>query len=421
MKKFLFAAIAVLFAWSISAQDIKKIRSAYDKKDWVKAKDAVDQALATEKEQKNWEAWYYKGMIYGQIAKDANLKATVPDAWMQSFEAYQKAMELDSKQTEISMMTKSYPVFENYLELQKEANAFYNSGNYQGALDNYKKADQVGRFIFKNKWALSEVDTILYYYAGAAAMQLENKEEVVSFFSKIADAKIGGEGFDVVYRYLAYYYEQKKDADNAKKYADIGRQLYPKDSYYDKVELDKMRKNGADPLEVFKKYETIAEYDPKDYEVRYDYAAEIFNWIYMDGKATAEQRPVYFDKMIAILKNCIELDAKTADAHLLMGKIYYNEAAFIQDEIKKIKGTTPADTQKKADMKKKMDERMKDAIPNLDNAYVIFSTMTADQLKDRRTKNEYKSTVYLLTEAHRFLGNKDKEKEYDAKYQALNQ
>ena len=52
MKKFLFAAIAVLFALSLSAQDIKKIRSAYDKKDWAKAKEAVDLALATEKEQK---------------------------------------------------------------------------------------------------------------------------------------------------------------------------------------------------------------------------------------------------------------------------------------------------------------------------------------------------------------------------------
>ena len=72
-------------------------------------------------------------------------------------------------------------------------------------------------------------------------------------------------------------------------------------------------------------------------------------------------------------------------------------------------------------MKKKMDERMKESLPYLDNAYNIFSTMTAEQLKDRRTKNEYKSTVYLLTEAHRFLGNKEKEKEYDAKYQALNQ
>lgn len=421
MKKFLFAAIAVLFALSLSAQDIKKIRSAYDKKDWAKAKDAVDQALATEKEQKNWEAWLYKGLVYGQIAKDPTLKTTVPDAWIQSFEAYQKALELDPKQGELSMMTKSYPVFENYLELQKEANAFFNSGNYQSALESYKKADKVGRFIFKNKWALSEVDTILYYYAGAAAMQLENKEEIVNYFGKIADAKIGGDGFDVVYRYLAYYYEQKKDAENAKKYADFGRQLYPKDTYYDKVELDRMRRNGAEPLEMFKKYETIGAMDAKDYEVRYDYAAEIFNWIFMDNKATAEQRPVYFDKMINLLKNCIELDAKSPDAHLLMGKIYYNEAAAIQDEVKKIKGTTPADKQKKDDMKKKMDDRMKESLPYLDNAYNIFSIMTAEQLKDRRTKNEYKSTVYLLTEAHRFLGNKEKEKEYDTKYQALNQ
>jgi tetratricopeptide (TPR) repeat protein len=421
MKKFLFSAVAVLFCLGLSAQDVKKIRNAYDKKDWPKAKEAVDLALANEKEQKNWEAWYYKGLIYGQIAKDANLKATVPDAWMQSFDAYQKAMELDQKQAEIFMMTRQYPVFENYLELQKEANAFYNSGNYQGALDGYKKADKVGRFIFKNKWALSEVDTILYYYAGAAAMQLENKEEVVSFFQKLADANIGGEGYDVVYRYLAYYYEQKKDAEAAKKYADAGRKLYPKDTYYDRIELDKMRKNGADALEIFKKYEGIIETDPKDYEVRYDYAAEIFNWLYMDSKATAEQKPAHFDKIISALKKCIEVDPKQPDAHLLIGKTYFNEAAFMQDEMKKIKGTTPADTQKKTEMKKQMEERMKEALPHLDNSLNIYTAMTADQLKDKRTKNEYKSTLYLLTEAHRFLGNKDKEKEFDAKYQALNQ
>ncbi len=421
MKKFLFSAVAVLFCLGLSAQDVKKIRNAYDKKDWPKAKEAVDLALANEKEQKNWEAWYYKGLIYGQIAKDANLKATVPDAWMQSFDAYQKAMELDKKQAEIFMMTRQYPVFENYLELQKEANQLYNSGNYQGALDGYKKADKVGRFIFANKWALSEVDTILYYYAGAAAMQLENKEEVVSFFQKIADANIGGEGYDVVYRYLTYYYDQKKDAEAAKKYAEAGRKLYPKDMYYDRLELDKMRKSGASAQDIFQKYETIIAGEPKDYEVRYDYAAEIFNWLYMDSKATAEQKPEYFGKILSTLKNCIELDPKQPDAHLLLGKTYFNEAAFMQDEMKKIKGTTPADTQKKTEMKKQMEDRMKEALPHLDNSLAIYVAMTADQLKDKRTKNEYKSTLYLLTEAHRFLGNKDKEKEFDAKYQALNQ
>ncbi|MBK8089468.1 MAG: hypothetical protein IPK31_16910 [Chitinophagaceae bacterium] len=69
MKKFLFAAIAVMFSLGLSAQDIKKVKAAFDKKDWVKAKESVDLAMANEKEQKNWEAWYYKGLIYGQVAK----------------------------------------------------------------------------------------------------------------------------------------------------------------------------------------------------------------------------------------------------------------------------------------------------------------------------------------------------------------
>lgn len=421
MKKFLFAAVAVMFCLGLSAQDIKKVRNFFDKKDYVKAKDAVDLALANEKEQKNWEAWYYKGLIYGQIAKDANLKATVPDAWMQSFEAYQKAMELDAKQSEVFMMTRQYPVFENYLEIQKEANQAYNSGNYQAALDGYKNADKVGRFIYKNKWALSEVDTILYYYAGAAAMQLEKKDDVVAFFTKICDANIGGEGFDVCYRYLAYHHASNKNEELAKKYADMGRALYPKDTYYDRVDLDKMRKEDADPITIFNKYEQIITIDPKDYDIRYDYAAEIFNWLYMDSKATPEQKTTYFDKLIANLNTAIEIDPKKPEAHLLMGKTHFNEAAFIQEEIKKIKGSAPADVQKRNDMKKKMEDRMKESIAPLDRTNEIYAAMTAEQMKDKRTKNEYKSTLYLLTEVHRFLGNKDKEKEYDAKYQALNQ
>ena len=39
MKKFLFAAIAVMFCLGLSAQDIKKVRNFFDKKDWPKAKE----------------------------------------------------------------------------------------------------------------------------------------------------------------------------------------------------------------------------------------------------------------------------------------------------------------------------------------------------------------------------------------------
>jgi hypothetical protein len=421
MKQILLAAIAFVFALNVSAQDIKKVRNYVDKKDWVKAKEAVDLMLANEKEQKNWEAWFYKGFIYGQVGKDAALKGTIPDVWNVSFEAFSKAMELDAKQTEGYLALRSYPVFDSYLELQREGNDFYNKQDYANALDKYKQADKVGRFIFKNKWALSEVDTVLYYYAGAAAMQGEKMEDAINFFQKICDAGIGGEGYDVCYRYVTYHYDEKKDYVNAAKYAALGRKLYPNDAYYDKLDLDKERKKGNGP-DLFKKYEAVLEKTPKDYDMRFDYAAEIFNWLFMDQKAAADQKQTYFDKIITELKTCIQTDAAKPDAHLLMGKVYFNDAANIQDELKATKGTTPADVQKKTELKTKMESRMKEAIPHLEKALVVFEGMKKDEvMKDRRLKNEYKTTVNLLTEAYRFLGNPEKEKFYQKKYDELNQ
>ena len=71
---------------------------------------------------------------------------------------------------------------------------------------------------------------------------------------------------------------------------------------------------------IFNKYEQIVAIDPKDYDIRYDYAAEIFNWLYMDSKATPEQKATYFEKLISSLNTAIEIDPKKPEAHLLMGK-----------------------------------------------------------------------------------------------------
>ncbi len=420
MKQFIFSAIAFLFCLSVSGQDIKKVRSLFEKKDWVKAKEAVDLLLTNEKEQKSWEGWYYKGLIYGQIAKDPVLKATLTDGWQQSFEAYQKSMELDSTQTKTFLTIRQFPIFDNYLEFQKEGNEFYNKQDYKNALEKYKQADKVGRFIYKYNWALSAVDTVLYYYAGAAAMQTENMDEAISFFQKICDAGISGEGYDVCYRYVTYYYDSKKEFEKANKYAAMGKKLYPADAYYAKLELDRERKKGVGP-DLFKQYEAVLEKEAKDYDIRFDYAAELFNWLYMDQKAPADQKTIIYDKIIAQLKTCVELDPKKPDAHLLLGKTYFNEAAAIQDEVKAIKGNTPVDVQKKTDLKSKMDIRMKEAIPHLESTLAIFEGMKPEDLKEKRMKNEYKTTLYLLTESYRFIGNTEKEKIYQKRYDAQNQ
>jgi len=422
-NKFFFLIMWLLMLTTIIyAQDIKTVRKLYDKKEWVKGKEAVDLLLANPAEQNNWEAWYFKGLIYGQMAKTPELKAQVPDGWVSSFEAYAKATQLDSKQSNTYMTLRGYPVFDNYLELQKEGNEFFNTQAYKEAVGKYKQADQVGRFIFKNGWALAEVDTILYYYAGAAAMQANMPEDAVTYYKKIADANIGGDGYDVCYRFLTYHYDKKGSADLSAKYATAGRKLYPNDTYYDKLELDRERNNNGLSPELFAKYEVVISKEPGNYDLRFDYAAELFNWIYTELKATKEQQPVIFEKIVTQLKKCIELDVKKSDSYVLAGKTYYNEAAFIQESGKGLKSTVPEELKKKNELKVQMDKRMNESLPYLEKALEIFEKMTPEDFKaEKRLKNEYKTTLYLLSDAHRFLGNTEKEKAYTKKYDALNQ
>ncbi len=422
MKKLVITAIIGLLFLTVSAQDMKKVRNFVDKKDWAKAKEAIDLTLANEKEQKNWEAWFQKAVIYGEVAKDDNLKTSVPDAWTQSLDAYKKAFELDAKMSEVNMQLKGFPIFQNYSGLQREGNDYYNKQDFINAIEKYKQADKVGRMIYQYKWSpsLTEVDTILYYYAGAAAMQADKVEDAVSFFQKICDGNVSGEGFDVCYRYVTYHYDKKGDVAAAEKYAALGRKFYPNDTYYDKIELDKQKKKGIGP-ELFSKYETVIQREPKDYDIRYGYAAEMFNYLYTDQKAAAGEKSSFVEKIITNLKACTAIDPKNPEAFLLIGKTYYNEAAGIQEEGKAIKGTTPADVQKRNENKNKANEKLKESIPHLEAALGIFEAMSADELKDRRTKNEYKSTLYLLQEVHRVLGNVEKEKQYQKKYDALNQ
>ena len=415
-------ALLSFFSLNLLAQDIKTVRKLYDKKEWVKGKEAVDLLLANPAEQNNWEAWYFKGLIYGQMAKTPDLKSQVPDGWVTSFDAYVKAMQLDSKQSNTYMTLRGYPVFDNYLELQREGNEFFNAQSFKEALGKYKQADQVGRFIYKNGWALSEVDTVLYFYTGAAAMQANQTDDAVAYFTKIADANIGGDGYDVVYRYLSYHYDKKGNLEQSSKYAASGRKLYPNDNYYDKLELDRLRNNNGLSQELFAKYEVVIGKEPNDYDIRFDYAAELFNWIYTDQKAPKDQQTAIFEKIIMQLKKCMEINPKKSDSYVLAGKTYYNEAAFIQESGKNLKASVPDELKKKNELKVQMDKRMNEALPYLEKALDIFEKMTPEDFKaEKRLKNEYKSTVYLLAEAHKFLGNTEKEKMYNKKSDALNQ
>jgi len=419
MKKIFISALAILFFQSVYSQDIKKVRAAFDKKDWAKSKEAVDLYLAGEKGAADWEGWYYKGLIYAQVAKDPSLKTTTQDAWDQSLAAYKKASQLDAKQVTTFMTIRNYPIFENYQELSKAGTELFNTGDFKGAVNKYKEADVVGRYIFENGWALTEIDTLLTYYIGAAALQADMTDEAVFYFQKIADREITGEGYDLCYRYLAYYFDKKGDVVLSEKYFKSGKKLYPEDPYYAKFEIDKERKKGLSP-ELFKKYEISIQKDPKDYDIRLGYAADLFDWLYTEQKGNEKEREQAFRSIVEQLNACSSLDATKTDPLTLLGKSHYNEAAAKQEQYNKIKSTAPADQKKKADIKTQMESNMQDAIVAFEKALLIFEKYTADELKKERSiRSDYKQTLYLLSECYKFLGDTKKAEMYLKKEETI--
>lgn len=91
-------AIATLVAGAQSVDDAVKQLG----KDNAKAKNAIDKVTADPGNAKNAEAWYVKAQIYNAIAIDDKLKASVPDAYEQAFEAFKKSYDIDPNNKRMS-------------------------------------------------------------------------------------------------------------------------------------------------------------------------------------------------------------------------------------------------------------------------------------------------------------------------------
>lgn len=430
MKKFIFSLLTILTFQTVMSQDIKKVRSAYEKKDWTKAKDAVDLYLATEKGTKDWEGWYYKGLIYAQVAKSPidqtndNKPRTLDqerkfdpilNAWTVSFEAFKKASQLDAKQVTAFMAVRDYPVFENYQGLYQNGYDLYAKNDFRNAVINFKQADQVGRYIYENKWALSELDTALVFIIGYTYLVDKKPEQSVTYFKQIADREITGKDYDICYSSLAYYYDNIGDRVNSEKYANLGRRLYPEDPYYDKLDIERESKNGIGP-NLFLLYEKVIEKTPNDIDIVYEYASNMVKWLYPDNQESAEVRQKTFINIINQLNTCIKLNDAYINAYTLKGETYYKEAAELEYSYNKIKGTAPADLDKKKAIKTNMDSYINECIKSFEGAVVLFEKMPTDDFKNDEL---LKKVIGYLKECYKYLGNKEKAQYYEKKEQAL--
>jgi hypothetical protein len=417
MKKSLLVFFSVILMQGIIAQDVKKVKEALANNKVPEAKTMIDQMLANPKNQKNAEAWYLKGKTYSAIAANPAERANVPDARMQSLEAFKKCIEIDKNSATLYMTVDNYqPVFNLYTSGFEQGAGLYNEEKYPEALGTFKETNTVGDYIFSQGWGLYKLDTTITYYSALAAMNSKNQPEALNYFAKMADANVGGPNnpeYVTPYRYLAKHYYDAKDEANMMKYITAGKKLYPKDDYLPLLELDFVREKG-DKNALFAKYDEILATAPDNFDVTIDYATELFGETHV---TEASKRPADYDqrclKIESLYKKAIELKPDSYEAKLSLGKHYYNMMLIKEEDAKAIKGTKPEDVKKKTDINAEVMAAADKAIPYLEEVFKHYDSEGKLKISER---SNFKSACSLLSYCYGKKKDTAKVTFYEKKY-----
>lgn len=428
MKRIVLPVLFMFLVVLAFGQDMKKANTYLNDKKLDKAKTEIDVALA--KDPTNTEALYLKSKLFSLMEASDQYKSQLPaDHYAQAFEAFRQAIK-DSANPKITLMVvkDNYaPVFDVYSGYYGEAANAFNDAAAKGdtagfakAMNLFIQADEVGQYLSKNKWAtIGEVDTTLVLNIAKAALNAKKDNLAREYFKKLADAHIKGlkdsadASYELPYQWLTLDYKDAGDSANMVKYATIGKQLFPNDDYFDFVQMDYYREKGNHPA-LFKKYEGLTEKHPDSLRYHLNFATEIFSYVYNSDEGTViDNKESLLDQLQSELEKANQLDPANSSVNLLYAQYYYNKGILALEDAQTIKGAklTPEQTKKKSDLGDSGKDFLTKAIPYAEKA---GTTLEEGFKKDEKSK--YKSGMNLLQNIYQSLGDKDKLKIYQDKY-----
>ena len=416
MQKFLLGLL-LLAAIGSFAQSVDDIKDLIQKAQWDKAKTAVDAFLTKEKNAAKWEGWWYKGVIYNELAKNDQYKSLVADGRMEAFNAFKKYYEIEPKaiQATLEQHVRLFDIYSGYFDLGAKQ---FGEKSFDDAFNNFKNAYMVEGYIAGkgyeyNNFKFPSFDTVLVQNIALSAYMAKKEDSASVYYKKIAEQKIVGKEYVDVYQFLVEYYNKKKDMSTREKYLLLGRELYPKDDFWYQTELGDV--DDKDKKALFAKYEELTKKYPDKYALFYNYAVELFNYNYIGDNKPADYKEIQ-NKIEWAAKKSLELSAANAEPNMILSMHFYNKAYDLQEEMNKVKGTTPADQKKRADIKTQMSALADQMIPYAQAAFEIFSSKAT--LKAGEKANFKKVTDYL-SYAYELKGDKAKSDEYKKKLDTI--
>ena len=413
MQRFLLSLLIILSSSGLFAQTIEDIEAQFGKGELDKAKTSVDAFLAKEKNQSKADGWWYKALIYNEIAKSEKYKSLAPDGRMEAFNAFKKYYELDPKsiRATLEQHVRLFDIYNGYFDIGVTS---FGASKFDEAYTGFKNALMVEEYVsgkgFEyNGFRFPTFDTTLIQNIALSAYRAKKEDDAAVYFKKIADQRIAGKDNVDVYQLLVEYYAKKNDKVNKEKYLQIGRELFPADDRWYQIELDEV--DAKDKKALFAKYEELMPKYPDKYLMSYNYAVELFNYTYAGDTKPADYKETQ-KKIESVLKSTMAANKSYPEANVLMSRHYYNVLYDLQDEMQAVKGTTAADKKKKDDLKLKMNESADQLILYSQAAYDLYSAKPTLKAGE---KGNYKVVAGYLSTAYDVKGDKVKADEYRKK------
>lgn len=362
------------------------------------ARDLINEAAVNEKTSDKAKTWFLKGEIYHGLSKKDSATALGASYRDTAFAAYQQCLKLDPKFASL-LLTNYKPLSDIYVSNWRDGAAAFNSKDYQGAFDDFRRVKTVNDYLYSLGLGMgSKMDTMAILNIGNAAYNMGQekpamKDTAAVYYQQLADIKYKGESF--IYRVLLTQY---RDKDEAKYLAtmDEAKALFPNDKDFASEEISYYNEKGDMDKLVSKLEESISK-DPNNYSallnlaITYDNMATPRN----DSGEVADlpaNHDELFSKAVDNYKKAISAQPDGYAANFNLGLMYYNTAAHLGKMLGTL-GTSKSDQAKQDSLLKQQNGYLDEATPYLKKAYDILD---AKPSLDPNEMTAYKNAIVGL-------------------------
>src|SRR3546814_807978 len=317
------------------------------------AKTTIEEVVLHDKTSSSPEAFLYKSLIYSALANDTTMQDAATDAIQISFDALNKAEELDSdselKAEDVENARKNL-----YIASYNKGINSYNNQSFDNALKYFKVATD-----------LNPTDTTLYLNTGVTAEKVGDTALAIASYGKLVELKYKD---PAIYAVLANLYFKKGDDENALAVLQNGLEIFPGNKDMMITELNYYLQRG-EAAKVIDKIEASAKADPGNKSLLCALGVA-YNEI--DSPSAAK----------AAYQKALEVDPDYYDANINMGVIAIDDANKVVKEANEIPQNKPQEYEAKIAEYK---EALKGAMAYLEKAYA--------RSEERRVGKECVSTV----------------------------